>query len=311
MKHTFLATILGFLLAVFYSVSAQEVKVKANLDTSSILIGQQVDLKLSVSIASGKKIVWPLIGDSIAAGVEVVSKSKIDTVFSTDKKMLDLIQRVRITSFDSGIHVLPFIPFYNSESRDSSSIIAQTESLMLNVQTIQVDTTRAFKDSKGPLGIPITFREMLPWILGGLGVIAIISFIVYYFIRKKKDKPLLMFSAKPELPPHVAALEDLEKLRMAKLWQSGRVKEYHTALTDIIRIYIERKYQIMAMEMTSDEILSSLKYNKVPNEARSALSDIFVLSDLVKFAKANPLPDEHDISLKKSVEFVKLTTTEL
>jgi hypothetical protein len=306
-----LGILVSFLLFTsIFSSTAQEVKVKASMDTSSILIGQQVDLKLSVNIAAGKKLVWPLIGDSIAPGVEVVNKSKIDSVFSADKKNLDLLMRLRITSFDSGIHVLPLIPFYDNDSRDSASIIARTESLMLNVQTVMVDTNRAFKDIKGPLGIPITFKEMLPWILGGIGILAVIGLVVYYFIRRKKNKPILFFAPKPELPPHVAALEDLEKLRVAKLWQMGRIKEYHTALTDILRIYIERRYQVMAMEMTSDEIVSALKYSKLPKEANAALNDILSLSDLVKFAKATPLPDEHETSLRKSIEFVNLTTAE-
>ena len=294
----------------FISLKAQQAKVKASLDTASILIGQQVDLKLSVKIGAGAKIVWPLIGDSIAPGIEVVNKSKIDTTVSADKKSLDLIQRLRITSFDSGMHIVPAIPFYSSESRDSASIVAFTEQLMVSVQTVQVDTTRAWKDIKGPIGIPITFMEVLPWLLGGLALVGLITFLVYYFVNRRKNKPMLLFAPKPELPPHVAALEDLEKLRNAKLWQAGRIKEFHTALTDIIRIYIERRFMVMAMEMTSDEIISGLKYSQLSEQAVSSLQEVLQLSDLVKFAKATPLPDEHEKSFQKSLEFVKLTTPE-
>jgi hypothetical protein len=295
-------------LGALSTVNAQQAKVKASLDTASILIGQQVDLKISAKIQAGQRLYWPIIGDSIATGLEVVSKSKIDTVFSPDKKTLDLNQRLRITSFDSGIHIVPNIPFYSNESRDSASIIAFTEQLMLNVQTVQVDTTRAWKDIKGPIGIPITFMEVLPWLLGGLVLIGLITFLIYYFVNRKKNKPMLMFAAKPELPPHVAALEDFEKLRNAKLWQAGRIKEYHTGLTDIIRIYLERRYKIMAMEMTSDEILTNLKYSELSPALLSSLGDVLQLSDLVKFAKADPLPDEHERSFLKSVEFVKHTS---
>ena len=82
---------------------------------------------------------------------------------------------------------------------------------------------------------------MLPWILLGLGAILLILFIAWYIVKRKKQQPILQFKPKIVLLPHETALQELEKLRIKKLWQSGKIKEYHSELTEILRKYIEAK----------------------------------------------------------------------
>ncbi|MBE9481570.1 MAG: hypothetical protein IMY69_07740, partial [Bacteroidetes bacterium] len=114
---------------------------------------------------------------------------------------------------------------------------------------------------------------------------------------------------KPKIPPHVIALDALEKLRINKLWQSGKIKEYHTEITDIIRVYIHERFGIDAMEMTTDEILASFnkKNDEVDDGLKNKLKQTLMLADLVKFAKEKPLPLENDKSLNNSIDFVKET----
>ena len=112
---------------------------------------------------------------------------------------------------------------------------------------------------------------------------------------------------KPILPPHILAINQLEELRLAKVWQTGKVKEYHTQLTDIVREYLENRFHFEAMEMTSDEILEEIANQKVNKEATSKLAGILQLADLVKFAKGQPTPLENDLSLSHGVDFVNET----
>ena len=167
--------------------------------------------------------------------------------------------------------------------------------------------SKVIKDIKAPLGAPLTFKEMLPWILGGIVVALIIYFIFYYLRRRKQAKPLFQIKSKPKIPPHRKALEAFDKLKNEKLWQNGKVKTYHTELTDIIRVYLEERYNIMAVEMTTDEILEALKKHTIDKKSMEKLDQTLVLADFVKFAKLQPLPLEHDMSLNNSVEFVKDT----
>ncbi|MCX6270111.1 MAG: hypothetical protein NTU44_02630 [Bacteroidetes bacterium] len=295
-------------IALFCSISTYgQVTARASIDTSTILIGQQVNLKLNVNLPKNQSVIWPYFSDSLATGVEIVQSSKIDTVLSTDQKSFSLTQRLRITSFDTGFHKIPVIPFYTKGVGDSLQLLAATSELFLTVNTIPVDTTKVFKDIKGVMSPPLSFWEVFRWVLLGL-VVAGIAFGIWYYLKKRRqNQPVFVLPSKPPVPPYIIALEELEKLRQSKLWQTGKVKEYHTQLTDILRVYLEKKYQILAMEMTTWEIMESMRSYQVNPEAKRLLQEVLELADLVKFAKEQPLPVQHDHNLKLAVDFVNLT----
>jgi len=286
---------------------AQQVKAVAKIDTNSILIGDQVKLKLSFTLPANCKALWTPLSDSIAGKIEIINKSKIDTAYSEDKSQKTLTQSLTITSFDSGFYNLPPFRFAYHKPNDTTLFYSESNPLMLNVLTVSVDTTKTFKDIKAPLGIPFTFKELLPWIGGFVAVILLVLFLIYYFNKRKKSEPLLRFPHKPPQPPHIVALEAFEKIRKSKLWQSGNVKQYHTELTDILRKYIVDRFNINAIEMTTDEILESFSGITLPNELVDKLTQTLQLADLVKFAKEEPLPVHHDQSLSFAIDFVKGT----
>jgi LPXTG-motif cell wall-anchored protein len=177
------------------------------------------------------------------------------------------------------------------------------------VHTVKVDTTQAIKPIKGPMSIPITFREILPWLLLGLGVAALVILGIWYWRKRKKHEPIFTIKPRVQLLPHEVALTEMEKLRIKKLWQAGRVKEYHSELTNILRKYIEEQYRVPALEQTTVEITESLAgIQGCPANAIDRLSGVLVLADMVKFAKSKPGPLENEKSLTEAVEFVYETT---
>ena len=288
------------------NIFSQQVNVKAKLDSNNILIGDQVKLKVQLSYPSKTIIAWPDIKRTLTKHIEIVKKSKIDTV-SKDPNKLTLAQTFVITCFDSGGFYIPQIPFgYKNSASDTSFNQVLTDSILLNVKSIPVDTTKAFKDIKGPMGVPWTLKEMLPYIIGVILLAAIIWFIIYYLRKRKKGESLLSFS-KPKRPAHEEALLALEELRNKKLWQNNKVKDYYVELTEITRNYIEKRYGVIALEMTTDQIILALLPFAVNDDLKKKLRQTFVLADLVKFAKAFPLPDEHDKCLDTAIEFVKET----
>jgi hypothetical protein len=265
-------------------------------------------LQLELKVPSGTFVHWPNFKDTIPVSLDMVEAYKIDTAYSSDKKETILSQKLRVTSFDTGMHVVGAIPFYQRTNKgDTMGLLAVTQEFLYSVMTVPVDTTKAIKDIKGTMGIPWTFRELLPYIGLGLLLVAVIAGIIYYIRRRRKNKPFIVLPAKPGIPPHVVALEDLEKLRKAQLWQNGRVKEYYTALTDILRTYMEQRFQFNALEMTTYEILEHLRGDVLASANSEALRDVLELADLVKFAKENPLPDRHDYCLNQGIEFVSKT----
>jgi hypothetical protein len=284
---------------------AQSMKASAKLDTNAMLIGDQVKLDITFSYPLNTLINWPKIGDTILQTIQVISRSKIDSSFSADKKTVTLHQNFLITSFDSGFYAIPPIRFFYRELPDTTIRFVQTETLLLSVHTLTVDTTKVIKPIKGPLSVPLTFREILPWLILAVLVILVILAVLFYLKKRKKAEPVFQIRSKTQLLPHELALSELEKLRVKKLWQAGRTKEYHSELTDILRKYLEDRFSIMALEMTSQDIIDSVRtQNNMHNDSIRKLNHILAMADLVKFAKMQPLPVENDMSMENAVAFV-------
>jgi hypothetical protein len=288
----------------------QGYKATAKLEPHTILIGDQVNLNLNFSFPSGTQVVWPSIKDTILGNIQVISRTKVDTSWSADKKNLQLRQELRLTCFDSGFYTIPPIRFYYRNLPDTTIRFEQTEIQILTVHTLAVDTTLAIKPIKGPVKIPFSILEYLPWIIAGLLFLAIAGFLIYYLIKRKKGEPIFLLRPSVKYQPHEWALMELEKLRKKKLWQAGKMKEYYTELTDILRKYIEDRFRLMAMESTTGEILEDLEEKiGIQKEFRTTLGKILSMADLVKFAKYMPLPEDHEQSMEDAVDFINKTYT--
>jgi hypothetical protein len=241
-----------FMLAFTTFSNSQNIVVSSQLDTNKILIGDQINLNLKVQATTGTGIIFPVLKDTLREHVEIISQSKIDTNYSPDKQRYELSKRITITSFDSGYWAIPPFKFFTT---DDTVHPITTTALLLSVQTIPVDTTKAFRDIKPPLNAPFTFNEVLPYIIG-FALLNTLIIATYYFIRYRKRKS----KTEPEkvkiiIPPHIEALELLQLLRDEKLWQNGFEKEYHSRISDIVRNYIERRFGLTALEQTTDEIM--------------------------------------------------------
>jgi hypothetical protein len=297
-----------FLLAAL-GAGAQQVSVNARMDTTNILIGDQIRLFLEVSQPAGMQVGFPNIADTLVNKVEVVNRSEIDTQKSADNR-LSLIQKLVITGFDSGLYVIP--PFKFTVKNQGAPDTLLTNALTLNVNTFKIDSIKGITDIKPPIDAPFRLSEILNYIIIGLAVI-IVALAGYYIYRKyKRKEPIIRRRPKPKEPAHIVALRNLDILTEKKLWQQNRIKEYYTELTDIVRVYIEDRFLIMAMEQVTDEILGRFSCTKlIDSFMYDKLSHMLSLADMVKFAKAIPLPDENDLVLKNAYDFVIKTKQEL
>ncbi len=297
LKYILSLLIVGF---AFFNASAQKVRVQAKLDTNEALIGDQVILDLSILQTENDTVLLPIFENKLTDEVEVIEQFPPDTL-KLENNNLQVKQKVLITAFDSGHYAIPPIPFlYRNDT-------LKTNAMLFSVNTLSVDTTQAIKDIKGPYEAPVSFAEILPWALGGLGLIILILLLIY-IIRKIKRKEPLIRRVKPLEPAHLIAFRELNQLNHKKFWQKGQIKEYYTGLTDILRKYLWNRYAIRTLERTSDEILQSLKNSPFyEDDQYNLLKDIFKLSDLVKFAKFKPLADEHKKCYDNAVTFVDET----
>jgi len=287
------------------SAISSSVSAAAKIDTSLIRIGEQFHMNLSASVPTGVKLFFPAIPDSIKK-LQVVDRSKIDTIKSQDGTFNTFQQKITFTCFDSGFYVIEPITFYFQQSGKSDTDSVSTEALLMTVRTVPVDTTKAIKAIKAPLDVPLTFMEVFPYILGGL-LLIILVIVIINLIRKSKKKTQVVKIKVPTKPAHELALEALKKTEEEKLWHQGYFKKYHSSVSDIIRTYIEQRFSINAMEFTSDETLEHLRGDIINAEAREKLKYLLQLADMVKFAKAQPVAYENEQSLSNAYSFIMLT----
>jgi len=118
-----------------------------------------------------------------------------------------------------------------------------------------------------------------------LAIIAAVLLFIWYSKRKTKDGLKKEVIIDVVVPAHDVALEALHKLKKANLWQEGQEKEYHSRLTRIMKQYVNDRYEINALEMTTDQFRKEMKGLGMNEEITNRLADIFQISDIVKFAK--------------------------
>ncbi len=305
--------IVGLFIVPSLQTRAQNIKITARLDTNQILIGDQINLNLEITKPKNLDIKFPVLKDTIIKEIEVLGSNPPDTI-STDSDNITLQKKYLITSFDSGLYVIPPLNF--TYLNDTLIDTFPTNPVYLGVVTLEVDTaSKKIFDIKKPYEAPWSFIEFLKlyWHYILIGIIATILLLLAYRIikRLRKKEPIIKIIEKPVEPAHVIAYRELDALKSKKLWQQNKTKQYHSELTDIIRKYIENRFGITAMEQTTHEILdkySRLELNK--NNTIEYLKQMLILADFVKFAKANPLPDENDLSIKNAYKFVDETKKE-
>lgn len=302
-KYSFLLICI-FILAT-NRIKAQDIAVKANFDSLAILIGDQIKLNLEVEQPRNIKIQFPLLHDSIAGKIELLSVNPMDTIPLADGR-IRVSQHYVVTCFDSGYYkIAPFeFIFNNGNTLDT----IRNQPIALAVQTLQIKDPKKIADIKSIIDIPLTLAELIPYIAIGAGIILLIALLIYIGIRIKQKKPIFGLLEKPKEPAHVIAFRELDNIKAEKLWQQGLYKQYHSKVADTIRTYIESRFQVPALESTTDEIIHSLEGNPLVNDAMlEKLRIMLSLADLVKFAKAEPLPQENDEVWQISYNFVSDT----
>ena len=265
-----------FLIAIVLCLSGSA-QVIYQLDTNNITIGDQVTL--SIKGVENYRTMEELNQNGVIA-----LKQWVDTTKG--------MQYTTLTCFDEGDHSIK---------------LGEEDSLVLVVNDVEgVDTVNVqIKDIAPIIKVKYTFWEIFRWILLGLAVAALIVGIIYIVKRMKAHKPIIELHPEPVIPPDERALKALEELRRKEMWQSGKVKEYYTELTDIVRNYLEEAWNINSTDMTSDETLEAYHDSKAFNEGCEAkLRQMLRTADMVKFAKGEPLPNEHTQAMNHAVEFV-------
>lgn len=295
---------MNFILSILLSVV-----VSAQVDSTTLMLGDQTTLHLSATTSEGEQVLLPNLDKQLGSELFVVERSKIDTIQEKDGRT-SYKQDVVLTSFkDTLLYVEPLAFVANGDTIRSNSF---SLNIVMPFDRAAMDSTEAITDIKPVVRPKIWWWGIIRWILLGL-LIAGIGTGAYFLYRwwkkhqTEEEKPI-----DPELlrPCDEVALEKLDKIKEEKVWQTGEHKKYFSELTFVIREYIGRRYDIRSTEKTSDETLNAIKPILMESEQKEQyqkLEKMLRLADLVKFAKWSPTPDENEISLLAAYNFVKET----
>lgn len=304
------------------SLVAQKATVRATVQPSDIMIGEQAVVNLEVIVPKGRTIIFPAYADTLVKGIEVLQMFDVDTVAT---EVWTLNQKYLITSFDSTLYHIPFMPVIDGNDTIKSNdfgfkvsapqLSEETLAYLEKLKTAEVDSIDfeqlGIHDIKPVLKQDFVWTDYLEYLYIPILIFLVFALIVvaYFFVTRKKKKGYY-FTPKVVLPPHVIAVDALDKLKAKKLTQHGQEKEFYTELTDIIREYIAGRYGINAPEMLTEDIIRAVHLATDTKSSTDGLRQMLTLADLVKFAKFQPLQNENDLSIMNGYLFVNQTKIE-
>ena len=294
---------------------AQQLHLNAQLDSSHIVIGDQLRLRLSVSAPAVQPLTFQRTENWKLHNCEVVFAKTVTSSFKNDQKVYT--QEIVLTSFDTGVATIEPILLFESDTVP----VGFSDAISFHVDSFPqfVDTAQCFKDIKLPLDGQnvdieqpqkepihwgrIIFTILLIMIVLGAAVFAVCKYLLPYLKRRREE------AAKAVLKENagVVAIRDLKELKMKKLWQKGQVKDYYSEISMILRTYMSHQWDINAKEMVTDEIMDAIDELELSSELNEELHGFLQLSDLVKYAKELPEIEKHETSLKNAYHFVRAT----
>ncbi len=281
----------------------------------SILIADQIRYGVTIEdVKAGEKIALPDFSAASNDTLTILGGWQLDTLVNGKavrsrnakaaarllRKPFALKASIVLVPFEEGHYALPDVPVI----RESDTLVFK--GLEMDVKTMPVDTaTFEIHDIKGQILYPVTFKELLPWIGGGLLAAAFIALAVWLIVRASKRKAEAL---KPKDPAYIVALRELDKYRSDKYWAPDKQKAFYSGITDALKFYMDERFGVDAPEMTTAELFDALKSDKdITPEMYSSLKELFERADFVKFAKHIASEQENAAALPLAVRFVTTT----
>lgn len=293
----FIKLILSVLLfsGAYFQASAALPKITASIDSTAVEMGSKAMITVDISDSSHQGLFVNLP----KAGTETdnldYSGVQCDT-FPGGYKV-----NITIQAFTPGD--ITFDPFIYVLGKDT----VRSNHVSLKVLPVDLDSLETINPMASIVNVPRKWYDYIPdfiwWIILAAAIIAIATTL---YLLYRKNGSIILHRPKP-VDPYEAAMAELTKLKERKLTENGQEKEHYTSLVDILRKYLEQRFGINAMEMSSTQILASLKSNPETRDNQPRIKQILEIADFVKFANVRPMPDDNIKTFNNVVAFVEDT----
>lgn len=294
--NKFLIPLLFVLLSVI-EIQAQEASI--SLSPNQIMIGDHMELELKFKNRGFSNTLFPLINDTSMGNFRLVELAKMDTFFSGNDVVI--AQTYTITCFEDSIQTFPSLTFRNGLGDPYT-----TKPIQIKVLSPNIDSAKDIKPIKDIILLPLSKDEVFSYLFVSFILLALVLFLYFIYVKFIR-KENLFDKEKPADPPHVEALKALKLVETENLWQMGKIKEYYDRISDTLRAYIEKRFGIKALELTTNELLKSMHEIQLPEYVIQDMSEILKTSDLAKFAKELHAGELHISIIKMAYKFVQTT----
>ena len=278
---------------------AQAPRIFTELDTALVSVGDRMALTVRVEHDPAAILVWP---DSLALGSVEVLGAEFAPPASEGGRSITRAS-FTLTAFELGDLEIPSFDI-QVEMPDGSSNTLSTDRYVITVQSVGLDEGGDIRAIRGPLGLPLSVIYVLPWIL----LMALLGVLGYWlWVKRRPSEASPRRSVVIPRFPHLEAYEALDCLEASDLLKRREIKEYHILASEIIRTYVEGRFGVYALELTTGEVVERLRSSDLPEDAVEAFGGFASRCDLVKFAKLRPTPAASQEIIEAARAFVDQT----
>jgi hypothetical protein len=296
------ALVLVLLLAAGVVRADEPVEVRARAEPDTVTIGTRFRYFVEVVSAPNAEVVVTQPAEKIG-DFDIVDFGVDPPVERDGKKVLT--RWYRLVGYSPGNHLITSPPVtYRVAGEEPKEATAKDIGVTVESLLVKEPSASDIRDIKAPEPVPVDWR---PWYILG-GALALLVAIVAVVLRLRRRAGRVAVAAPPPLPQDVAA-RALAALRARRLIEAGAFKEYYSALSDIVRAYLEQRFRLRAPEMTTEEfLLTTAREGRLEGAHRRLLGDFLAESDLVKFARHLPTIADSERAWEAAARFVAETS---
>lgn len=283
------------------------VSLESKVDRAKITIGDRITYSIKVTKDENVVIEMPEVGANLGM-FEILDYNDPEPQ-KADGKITQTREYI-ISTFDVGEYEIPPVTIRFTTEGDTVWQELSTEKIKIEVESLKPSEEGDIRDIKPPLELKLNLKPIIRMIVAGL-IIILIGILIFYLIKRRKEgKSLIPGREKPLRPPHEIALEELGKLVNSNLLSERKVKQFYIRISEIIRRYIEGRFYIVAIEMTTMQLIENMKQAEIEHDTTELVNDFLDSCDLVKFAKYIPTDQENQKAIEQAYEIINRTKIE-
>lgn len=316
---------LVLMLSLFVSIASAQLSVAVDAIPDSIYFGDDIILNYKINVPTGVQL------SSVDFGP---LKEIKNAAYEQDSTTFDEIMDVDIV--DGGVFGINDVNLIISQQPDGTGVplqgsvkirISTVGAFLLPTPILNTSPSQAvmplqrkplfvlprgqaieLNDNKSIIEEEVTWKDYLKYLYGLLGAAGLIFLGLYLNKKLKKSEEFTEeIVEQVRKPAHIIAMEDLNELKSKQLWQNGEEKQYHTELTRVMRQYVEDRYDVQALEMTTSQLKRAMSEKGIESSVISRFTDILQIADKVKFAKGKTGPEINEKFMGDAVEIVNET----